>query len=133
MFYDDARPHPSNSEDSDTREFKRRFGPMLVELWHDWFEAMSEVAYQAHKACEFLAENGGSLSDRTRFFDSRFSRGPLDGMNGSIDMDKLKQCLQSMDPAQAMQVMHAVQMMQAMEAIRERRRSRASEAEQASW
>ena len=45
------------------------------------------------------------------------SRGPSEGPNGSIDMDKLKQCLQSMDPMQAARVMHAVQMMQAMEAM----------------
>ena len=32
-------------------------------------------------------------------------------------MDKLRQCLQSMDPMQAARVMHAVQTMQAMEAM----------------
>ena len=43
MFFDDAQQHPS---ESDTSESGIRFAMMLAELWHDWFEAMSEVAYQ---------------------------------------------------------------------------------------
>jgi hypothetical protein len=133
MYYDDARPHPSDSEDSDAPEFKHRLGTMFAELWHDWFEAMSEVAYQTHRACEFLAENGGPLNNRYGFFDSRFPGAPFEGMNGSIDMDKLRQSLQSMDPMQAARVMHAVQVMQAMEAMLKRRRSRASEDQSTAW
>jgi hypothetical protein len=53
MYYDDARPHPSDSEDSDAPEFKHRLGTVFVELWHDWFEALSEVAYQTHRAWIF--------------------------------------------------------------------------------
>jgi len=41
MFFDDAQQHPS---ESDTSESGIRFAMMLAELWHDWFEAMSEVA-----------------------------------------------------------------------------------------
>ena len=133
MYYDDVRPHSSESEDSDTPEFKHRLGTMFGELWHDWFEAMSEVAYQTHRACDFLAENGGLLNNRNGFFDSRFSRGPFEGMNGSIDMDKLRQGLQSMDPTEAARVMHAVQVMQAMEAMLKKRRSRTSEDQEAAW
>jgi hypothetical protein len=132
MYYDDARPHPSDFEDSDAPEFKHRLGTMVAELWHDWFEAVSEVAYQTHRACEFLAENSGPLNNRYGFFDSRFSGGPFEG-NGSIDMDKLRQSLQSMDPTQAAKVMHAVQMVQAMEAMLRRRRSRASEDQGTAW
>ena len=57
MFFDDAQEHPSQS---DTPESGIRFAMMLAELWHDWFEAMSEVAYQTHRACEFFVQHGGS-------------------------------------------------------------------------
>jgi hypothetical protein len=104
---------------------------MLAELWHDWFEAMSEVAYRTHKACEVLAENGGLSNGRTGPFAFRSQRGPSDASGSPIDLDKLKQCLQSMDPIQATRVMHAVQMMEALEAMVRRRRSRAQE--EAPW
>jgi hypothetical protein len=130
MFSEYTRPHPS---DSDTPESKFRFGMMLAELWHDWFEAMSEVAYQTHRACEFLAEHKGFSNGRYGPFDAGSSRNPFEGLNGSFDMDKLKECLQSMDPAEAAQVMHAVQIMQAMDALRKSRRSRANEEEGAAW
>jgi hypothetical protein len=112
---------------------------MLAELWHDWFEAMSEVAYQTHRACEFFVQHGGSPNGQHGRFDFRepfnfrASRSPYEGPNGSIDMDKLKECLESMDPMQAARVTHAVQMMQAMEAMLKRRRSRANQAEEAAW
>jgi hypothetical protein len=136
MFFDDAPSHPSGS---DTPESSLRFGMMLAELWHDWFEAMSEVAYQTHRACEFFVQNGGSPNGQYGPFNFREPfgfrswRSPSEGLNGSIDMDKLKQCLQSMDPIQAARVIHAVQTMQAMEAMLKRRRSRANEAEGAAW
>ena len=132
MFSDSAQRHPPDSEDPDVHESGRRFGMMLAELWHDWFEAMSEVAYQTHRACELLAEKGPA-GGRDGPFDLRSGRGPFGGLDGSIDMDKLRQCLQAMDPMQAAQVMHAVQMMQAMEAMLKRRRSRADEAEAPAW
>lgn len=122
--------HPS---DPDTPESNLRFSMMLAELWHDWFEAMSEVAYRTHRACEFFAENGGHSNGRYGPFDFRSPRGQSDGSDGPIDMDKLKQCLQSMDPMQATRVMYAVQMMQALEAMAKRRRSRAPEPEEAPW
>jgi hypothetical protein len=142
MFFDDARRH---SPDHETPESGIRFAMVFAELWHDWFEAMSEVAYQTHRACEFFVQNGGSLKERydpfnsrepfnfREPFDSRASRGEYDGPSGSIDIDKLKECLQSMDPMQAARVMHAVQMMQAMEAMLKKRRSRANQAEGAAW
>jgi hypothetical protein len=128
MFSDYA--HPS---EADTPESSLRFGMMLAELWHDWFEAMSELAYRTHRACEFVAENGGLSNGRYGPFDFRPPRGPSEGPDGSIDMDGLKQCLQSMDPMQAARVLHAVQMMQAIEAMARRRRSRASAAEDTAW
>lgn len=136
MFFDDARPH---SPDYDSPESGIRFAMMLAELWHDWFEAMSEVAYQTHRACEFFVQHGESPNGQYgRFnvhepFGFRASRSPYAGPNGSIDMDKLKECLQSMDPLQAARVMHAAQTMQAMEAMLKRRRSRANQAEEAAW
>ena len=116
--------HPSGS---DTPESDPRLSMMLAELWHDWFEAMSEVAYRTHRACEVLAENGGLSNGGYGPFAFRSPRGPSDGSGGPIDLDKLKQCLQSMDPIQATRVMHAVQMMEALEAMVRRRRSRAQE------
>jgi len=115
MFSDGARPY---SSDSDTPESGLRFGMMLAEIWHDWFEAMSEVAYRTHRACEFIAENGGPPTGRFGPFDFRGPRGSFEEADSSIDMDKLKQCLQSMDPTQAARVMHAVQMMQAWDGMR---------------
>ena len=47
MFFDDAR----HSSDGDIPESGIRFAMMFDELWHDWLEAMSEVAYQTHRAC----------------------------------------------------------------------------------
>ena len=136
MFFDDARTH---SSDADIPESGIRFAMMFGELWHDWLEAMSEVAYQTHRACEFFVQNGGSLKgqygpfDFRESFDLRSSRNEYGGPSGSIDMDKLKECLQSMDSIQAARVMHAVQMMQAMEAMLKRRRSRTNQAEGAAW
>jgi len=136
MFFDDARPHPS---DADIPESGIRFAMMLGELWHDWLEAMSEVAYQTHRACEFFAQNGAaSKGQHGRFnfgepFDFPHSHGADERPNGAIDMDKLRECLQSMDSMQAARVVHAVQMMQTMEAILRRRRSRANQAEGSAW
>lgn len=136
MFFDDARPHPS---DADIPESGIRFAMMFGELWHDWLEAMSEVAYQTHRACEFFAQNGASSKGQHGHFNFReafdFRASPSDHgePNRSIDMDKLRESLQSMDSMQAARVMHAVQMMQTMEAILRRRRSRANQAEGDAW
>ena len=136
MFFDDARSH---SSDADIPESGLRFAMMLGELWHDWLEAMSEVAYQTHRACEFFAQNGASSKGQHGHFNFReafdFRASPSDHgePNGSIDMDKLRESLQSMDSMQAARVMHAVQMMQTMEAILRRRRSRASQADGDAW
>lgn len=130
MFYDNAQQHPSSS---DTHNSSARAGMMLAEFWHDWFEVLSEVAYETHRACEFLAENGGPSNGRYGPFDFRSSRGPSEGLNGSVDMDKLKDCLRPMEPVQAAQVMHAVRMMEAMEAMLKMQRSRTGEAAGAAW
>ena len=130
MFSGHARAHLS---DFDAPESSLRFGMMVSELWHDWFEAISEVAYQTHRACEFLMENEGPLNERYERFDFRRSHRSSEGPNGSIDMEKLRECLQSMDPTQAARVMHAVQMMQAMDAMLKRRRSRVQETEGTPW
>jgi hypothetical protein len=135
MFFDE-RPHPS---DGDIPESGIRFAMMLGELWHDWLEAMSEVAYQTHRACEFFAQNRAASKGQYgsfnfgEAFDFRRSHDEDERPNGSIDMEKLRECLQSMDSPQAARVMHAVQMMQAMEAMLRRRRSRASQAEGSAW
>lgn len=125
MFFDNARPHPNSDASFETNP---RFGMMLTELWHDWFEVMSQVAYQTHRACEFLAENGGPLSGHPDI-----GRNWSEGQGDAVDIEKLKQCLQSMDPRQATRVMHAVQMMQAMENMVRAKRSRQNEAQEAAW
>jgi hypothetical protein len=54
MFSDDAQLHSSPFYPS---ESKLRFRMMLVELlWREWFETMSQVAYQTHRACEFFVQ-----------------------------------------------------------------------------
>lgn len=68
MFSDNAQPHWSSFE---TPESNPRVGMMLAELWHDWFEILSQVAYQTHRACEFLAESGG-LSNAHLMFGTRW-------------------------------------------------------------
>ena len=130
MFFDSARPHQSSS---DTHESRLRFGMMLAEIWHEWFDTMSQVAYQTHRACEFCRE--WRTFERT-IWAVRLpwtSRQSSEGWDGSIDMDQLRQCLHAMDPAQAARVIHAVQTMQAMEAMLKARRARANEAEGAPW
>jgi hypothetical protein len=130
MFFDSAHPHSSGP---DAHESRHRFGMTLAEIWHEWFDAMSLVAYQTHRACEFLAENGGPSNGQYGPFDFRSPRNSSEAWDGSIDMDKLRQCLHEMDPAQAARVIHAVQTMQAMEAMLKRRRSRTGEAEEPAW
>jgi hypothetical protein len=130
MFSDGEHPHHSSS---DAFESRHRLGMMFAEVWHDWFAAMSEVAYQTHRACEFLAENGGSLERQFSAFDFRPSRGQSERSNGPVDLEQLKECLQSLDATDAARVLHAVQLVQAMEAMLRKRRSRGDEAEEATW
>jgi len=114
---------------SDAAESGSRFRVMLAEIWHDWFEAISDVAYQTHRACDLLAANSNPSTFKYGPFDGPWHQS--EGANSSIDMKKLEECLQSMDSMQAARVIHAVQMMQAMEAMLQRRRSRAKE--EAAW
>ena len=130
MFSDGEHPHYSHSDGPGSR---LRFGMMLAEVWHDWFAALSEVAYQTHRACEFLAENGESLNRKFDPFDFRPGRGRSEESSDSIDMDRLKECLQSLDPMDAARVFHAVQVMQIMEGLRKKRKSRGDEEEEATW
>jgi len=130
MASDHAQPHPPGS---DTRESKRRIGIMLAEFWQEWFEAMSEVAYETHKACEYFARTGASANEAPAPFDFRPSDMPFDLSGDSVDVDKLKQCLQPLDTAQATRVIFAVQAMQAMEAMLQKRRSQVDESEDTSW
>jgi hypothetical protein len=130
MLSDHTQRHPLNFA---MQEIGPRFGVVFAELWQDWFETMSQVAYQAHRACEFLAENGAPVGPVFGPVNLRSSRGASDGGNGAVDLDKLRQCLQSLDPTQAARVVHAVQTMQAMEAMLKKQRSRGNEAEEATW
>ena len=115
---------------SDTPESGPRFRALFGEIWHDWLEAISDVAYQTHRACEYLSENSDPSNLRHGPFDP-YWRAQAEGANGSIDMKKLEECLRSMDTMQASRVIHAVQIMQAMEAILQRRGSRANKEEEA--
>jgi hypothetical protein len=130
MIFDDAQPHPSMFDSPDS---ELRLGRMLAELLHDWFEVMSHVAYETHRACEFFAQNGGPARGQYGSFAARARHRPSEEPNRSIDMDKLKECLRSMDPEQAVQIMHAVQAMQTMEAMLKKYRSQTNDSEQAPW
>jgi len=110
-----------------------RVATMVTEIWKDWFHTVSQVAYQTHRACEFLAENGEQSIAQFGPFGFLSPRGRSDKTNGRIDIDQLRQCLQSMDPAQASKVVHAVQMMEATEAMLKRQQSGANDAERAAW
>jgi hypothetical protein len=129
MFSDNERRHSG----FDTAESGLRLGMMLAEVWHDWFAAMSEVAYQTHRACEFIAENGGSLHREFGGLDLRSARSQAEKSDGSLDLEKLRECLQSLDPTDAARVLHAVQTMQAMDTMLKRYRSRANDPEEAAW
>jgi hypothetical protein len=122
MLYDNA---------FDTPESGPHFRAMLAEIWHEWLEAVSDAAYQTHRACELLSEHGGLASPRQDSSNFRARPQPK-GSNGSIDMKKLEECLQSMDSMQAARVIHAVQMMQTLDAMLQRRRTRADK-EEAAW
>jgi len=130
MFSDYTQSHPFGSDSADSR---MHFRTLLGEFWHDWLETVSDVAYQTHKACEFFAENGGASGGRSGPFEFRSPRGSPERPDGPIDMDKLRDCLQSMDPMQAMRVIHAVQMMQAVESMVRGRRPRTRETEASPW
>ena len=130
MFSDKLHQHPSGSF---IPESTLRFGMKLAKLWCDWFETMSQVAYQTHRTCEFFVQNGGPSNEHYGAFDSRSRRNSPPGPNDSIDMEKLKRCLQSMDSIQAARVIYAVQTMQVVEAMMKRQGSRASEVEEDAW
>ena len=130
MFYDNTQPPPSRFDMLDRIRSRMRLAELV---WREWFEMMSQVAYHTHRACEFFVQNGAPLNERSGPFDFRVSRSPSEASNGAIDLEKLKQCLQSMDPMQAAQVIHAVQMMQAMEHMLKRQGSRANDPEGTAW
>jgi len=117
----------------DAPEAVFRLGTIVAEIWQDWLQTMSQVAYQTHRACEFLAENGGQSIAQFRPLGSASSRGRSERTTGPIDIHRLRQCLQSMDPDQASQVVHAVQMMEAMETMLKGQRSRPNDAEGSAW
>jgi len=110
-----------------------RMGTLFAEIWQDWLQTISQMAYQTHRACELLAENGGQPIAQLRPFGFAPSRGHSERTTGPIDIDRLRQCLQSMDPDQASQIVHAVQMMEATEAMLKGQQSRANDAEGAAW
>src|SRR5262249_1829009 len=82
MFFDDAPPHASGFE---TPESNLRFRMMVAEFLHDWFEVMSQVAYQTHRACEFFVQDGGPLNRQYGPHGFRSWRGPAEASNHPID------------------------------------------------
>jgi len=124
------QPH---SSDFDTQESRLRFGMMFAELWYDWLETMSEVAYRTHKVCESFIEDGAPATSQYGPFEPPRWSDPPESLNGEIDIDRLKDCLKAMEPREAARVIHAVQMMQAMETMLKRRRSGPNEGERSAW
>jgi hypothetical protein len=123
-------PHPSGS---DERNPRRRDRSMLAEFWQEWFETMSDLTYEAHRVCEYLARNGAQSNISLGSFDFRAAAGAIKSPSDPIDVDKLRQCLQSLDPMQAARVVYAVQAMQAMETMFSKRRSPTKESDKPDW
>ena len=131
MFSQNAQPHSSKS--SMPFESNLRFGMTLAQFLHEWFETMAQMVDLTRRACELFVENGGASTGQAGPSGLKTPRNASEQVNGSVDMEKLKQSLQSMDPMQAAQVMHAVQVMQAMETMQRGQRSRANEPHGAAW
>jgi hypothetical protein len=128
MFYQNAQPHSSNSRMP--FESNLRFGVTLAQFLHEWFEAMAQMADLTRRACDLFVENGGASTTQAK---PPSPRNASEQQSGSVDMEKLKQSLQSMDPMQAAQVMHAVQVMQTMEMMQRGQNARANGPQPTAW
>jgi hypothetical protein len=105
-----------------------RMATAQADLMHQMFLKAAEVADHTRKACQAFAEQAGPAY-------APFGSSPGFAPPGSpgnarpgapVDLEKLRQSLQTMDPVQAAQVMHAVQVVQAMEGARRRQQATGS-------
>lgn len=101
-----------------------------ADVMHQTLLKAAEMVDHARNACRAFAEHGGvayAPVGPTPPFSMPGSSGPA-RPGGSVDMERLRQSLQTMDPTQAAQVLHAVQVVQAMDASYRRQRGADSSA-----
>jgi len=99
-----------------------RMATAQADLMHQILLKAAEVADHTRKACQAFAEQGGAAYapfGSTAPFAAPGSPGTA-RPGAPVDMERLKQLLQAMDPVQAAQVMHAVQVVQAMDSAHRR-------------
>jgi hypothetical protein len=137
-------PLPQNASPS--------FDPILrmamaqADVMHQMLLKAAEVLDEVRKACQAFAEHGGAAYapfGSTAAFSTAGSPStpgspPTPGSPstpgspgmarpvGPVDMEKLKQSLQTMDPIQAAQVLHAVHVVQAMDGAHRRQQAAGS-------
>jgi hypothetical protein len=96
-----------------------------ADLMHQMLLKAAEVADHTRKACQAFAQQGGMAHApfglNAAFAPPGSSATARPG--APVDMEKLRQLLQTMDPVQAAQVVHAVQVVQAMEDARRRQQA----------
>jgi len=119
-------PLPQNASPS--------FDPMLrmamaqADVMHQMLLKAAEVLDEIRNACQAFAEHGGAAYapfSSTAAFSTAGSPGMARPV-GPVDMEKLKQSLQTMDPIQAAQVLHAVHIVQAMDGAHRRQQAAGS-------
>jgi hypothetical protein len=87
MFSDDAQPLSSRFDPPKSRP---PFRMTLVELlWREWFETMSQVAYQRKEPASFFVQNGSPTNGRFGPFDLRSSHSASEGPNGRLTWTNL--------------------------------------------
>jgi hypothetical protein len=96
-----------------------------ADLMHQILLKAAEVVDHTRKACQAFAEQSGAACaplGSTAAFATPGSPGTA-RPGAPVDMEKLKQSLQTMDPVQAAQVLHAVQVVQAMDSAHRRQQA----------
>jgi hypothetical protein len=99
-----------------------------ADLMHQMLLKAAEVADHTRKACHAFAEQGG-MAYAPFGLNAAFATPGWSAMarpGAPVDMEKLRQSLQTMDPVQAAQVVHAVQVVQAMDDARRRQQATGS-------
>nr|UXE44361.1 hypothetical protein Hi04_10k_c209_00023 [uncultured bacterium] len=119
-------PLPQNG--SPSVDAMLRMATAQADLMHQMLLKAAEVADHTRKACQAFAEQGGMayapFGSNAAFATPGSSATARPG--APVDMDKLRQSLQTMDPVQAAQVIHAVQVVQVMDDARRRQQATGS-------
>jgi hypothetical protein len=102
-----------------------RMATAQADLMYQMLLKAAEVADHTRKACQAFAEQGG-MAYAPFGWNAAFATPGSSATahpGAPVDMEKLRQSLQTMDPVQAAQVMHAVQVVQAMDDARRRQQA----------